>query len=115
MELYFKVAIDDDGGRVMGDGIRNLLTYAEELGSLSAAAREMGMSYRQAWQLVNDAERRLGTPLLLRQTGGLAGGGSRMTPEAQQLVERYDAFRSEAEALVRQVYDRYFTNRGDAP
>ena len=84
--------LDDDGNRVFGPGPVALLERVAELGSLRAAAIDMGMAYTKATRLVRDAERAFGFPVTERTVGGSGGGGSRLTPEALDLVARYRAF-----------------------
>lgn len=88
----------------MGDGIAGLLSGVEEHGSLKAAAESMGMSYRHAWGLLREIEKRLGEPLLRRQVGGDTGGGSELTPRAKRLLERFTYMRAELEAEAERLY-----------
>lgn len=93
--------LDDDGRRVFGPGPVDLLERVGELGSLRAAAIEMGMAYTKATRIVRDAERAFGFPLTERTVGGSGGGGSSLTPAARDLIVRYRAFeRSSEQALV---------------
>ena len=78
--------------RVFGPGARELLHSVDETGSLSQGAKKMGVSYSKAWRMVGEIERGLGVILLERQTGGVVGGGSRLTAEGRLLLERFDAF-----------------------
>ncbi|NLW07138.1 MAG: LysR family transcriptional regulator, partial [Clostridia bacterium] len=75
MKLRYKIWLENDG-KVFGDGPYDLLSRVDKLGSLRAAAREINMSYSQAWELVNGLEQRLGFKLLRREVGGSRGGGS---------------------------------------
>lgn len=93
--------LDDGGHRVFGPGPVELLERVGELGSLRAAAIEMGMAYTKATRIVRDAERAFGFPLTERTVGGSGGGGSSLTPAARDLIARYRAFeRSSEQALV---------------
>ena len=93
--------LDDGGHRVFGPGPVDLLERVGELGSLRAAAIEMGMAYTKATRLVHDAERAFGFALTERTVGGSGGGGSSLTPAARDLIVRYRAFeRSSEQALV---------------
>lgn len=93
--------LDDGGHRVFGPGPVELLERVGELGSLRAAAIEMGMAYTKATRIVRDAERAFGFPLTERTVGGSGGGGSSLTPAARDLIVRYRAFeRSSEQALV---------------
>lgn len=93
--------LDDGGHRVFGPGPVELLERVGELGSLRAAAIEMGMAYTKATRIARDAERAFGFPLTERTVGGSGGGGSSLTPAARDLIVRYRAFeRSSEQALV---------------
>ncbi len=76
--------VDDDGNRVFGPGPAELLRRIREHGSLRAASISMNMAYTKALALVRNAERGLGAPLTRRAVGGVGGGGSTPTPEADE-------------------------------
>jgi molybdate transport system regulatory protein len=90
MELRLKAWLEVAGRPAFGEGLLQMLNDVAELGSLSAAAARMSMSYREAWGRVRDAEERLGRPLLVRQTGGRGGGGARLTAFAAELLRRFE-------------------------
>lgn len=70
-------------------------------GSISAAAKEMGMSYRRAWLLVEEVNRIFREPLVESQLGGLGGGGARLTTLGVEVVGHYRAIeRAAAEAAA---------------
>ena len=95
--------LGDDGHRVFGPGPVDLLERVGELGSLRAAAMEMGMAYTKATRLVRDAERAFGFSLTERTVGGTGGGGSRLTPEALDLIEP-DALAADANFVLTPSY-----------
>jgi len=109
MHLEFKLSVYTDG-KAFGVGPYELLSRVASTGSLRQAAAEMGMSYTKAWRLVRTLEGRLGFPLLERRVGGLAGGGSGLTPEAEDLVRRYGAFYSEATAALEALFVTHFAD-----
>ncbi len=108
MNFRFKVWLEQDGQPVFGDGLLYLLRFIRQYGSIRRAAEEMRMSYRQAWGNVKKAEARLGVTLLVKQVGGESGGGAQLTPEAEELINSYKSFRSEAEAAVKKSFAKYF-------
>jgi len=77
------------------------------------AAQELGMSYNKAWRILHAAEQRLGFPLLDRSVGGTLGGGSNITPEARDLMTRYQALATEADEVLQQVFQRHFSDWKD--
>lgn len=83
------------GGRV-GPGKIALLEEIGRSGSISAAGRAMKMSYRRAWQLVEDLNRVLDNPLVEAAAGGIGGGGARLTEAGRMLVQQYRAMEQAA-------------------
>ncbi len=73
----------------MGPGKADLLQAIAEEGSISRAARRMGMSYRRAWLLVDTMNRCFRAPLVEASRGGAGGGGARLTPLGREALARY--------------------------
>lgn len=109
MRLKHKVWLDFQG-RAFGDGPARLLDGVQQSGSLRKAAVELGMSYNKAWRILHAAEQRLGFPLLDRSVGGSLGGGSQLTPRAQDLVERYRRLGHDADRALEEVFARHFAD-----
>lgn len=101
--------LGDDGRRVFGPGPVDLLERVGELGSLRAAAIEMGMAYTKATRLVRDAERAFGFALTERTVGGSGGGGSQLTAPARELIERYRAFERTSRRALSAAYETCFS------
>ena len=110
--------MDEEGKVVFGAGRLRILCAIEEHGSILGAAKALGMSYRAVWGKIKSTEERAGQPILQKQTGGLHGGGSTLTPFGRTLIERYrqleDLTRSSADALFVSVFAGDF-NREDSP
>ncbi len=87
-----------DGLR-LGPGKVALLEAIDAAGSISAAARTMGMSYRRAWLLLDEMHEMFSSPVAETAHGGARGGGATLTPFGRELIARYRAM----EAAVRQV------------
>jgi molybdate transport system regulatory protein len=90
--------IDFDGDRALGPGKIRLLELIGSHGSISAAGREMGMSYRRAWLLVDDLNRCFREPVVAAQVGGVHGGGASLTALGRAVVEHYRAIEKAAES-----------------
>ena len=86
----------------------HLLALTEETGSLKQAARQMGISYSKALQMVADAEEQLGYAMLESRQGGSKGGGSDITESGIEFMRRYEMFASECESAVRDLFDKHF-------
>lgn len=92
------------GAPAIGPGKAQLVRLIESTGSISAAARAMGMSYRRAWMLVAALNESFREPIVVAETGGRSGGGARVTPFGKRLVERFEAMESKAtEAITRDL------------
>jgi molybdate transport system regulatory protein len=78
--------IEKDGKVVLSLWRIRLLESVRDTGSISAAASQMGISYRRAWDKIHECEERLGVRLVETQTGGEGGGGSSLTPEAVDYI-----------------------------
>jgi len=84
----------------IGPGKANLLQAIADHGSISAAARGMGMSYRRAWLLVESANGAFRQPLVEKLTGGDGGGGARLTETGKEVLRRYRAMEAKAARSV---------------
>ncbi len=84
----------------IGIGKIELLEAIQRDGSLSQAARAIGMSYRRAWLLVNSMNCAFKTPLVSATTGGIGGGGAVLTIFGEQLVQTYRALELQLAALT---------------
>ncbi len=105
MELRF---CTDEGERFFGEGPYRLLVGIEELGSLRAAAKRMGMAYTKAFAILKRAEAEFGFALTRRTIGGKGGGSSRLTDDAKELIKRYEAYRAACAAMADSLYEEYF-------
>lgn len=90
---------------VFGVGLAVLLECIERLGSIHQAAGHLGMSYRQAWGRINDAENRLGVKLLDRTIGGESGGGATLTPVGRQLLSKYRELKHRVDKAVKEAFE----------
>ena len=99
---------DDNGEKFFGEGPARLLRGIEEKGSLRAAAISMEMAYTKALSIIKHAESALGFPLVIRQTGGKSGGGSRLTKEGEEWLERYEAYRDACIQANSKLYLEFF-------
>jgi molybdate transport system regulatory protein len=84
----------------IGPGKADLLDAVARSGSIAAAARGMGMSYRRAWLLVDTMNRSFRTPLVETAKGGTSGGGARVTEFGLDVLSRYRAMELTAAAAV---------------
>jgi molybdate transport system regulatory protein len=87
-------------GPAMGPGKAELLEQIGETGSISAAARAMGMSYRRAWQLVEAMNRDFAEPLVKTAIGGMRGGGTLVTPAGKAALAAFRRMEDKASKAI---------------
>src|SRR5262249_26844821 len=78
-----RVWVERAGRAILGKGRLELLESIDRHCSMSGAARQLGMSYRRAWELVQGINEAAGEPLVVAATGGVKGGGARLTPRGR--------------------------------
>jgi len=100
--------LDDEDQKFFGEGPFRLLRGVEQTGSLRASAMQMGMAYTKALKLLKNAEKALGTQLTMRTSGGKDGGGSRLTPEGEEWLNKYEAYRDACVQANRKLYQQFF-------
>ena len=108
LRVRSKVWLEVDGEPLLGDGRERLLRLIDELGSINAAARRMGLSYRRAWSFLQAMEERLDISLVFREKGGIGGGSSALTAEAKELLEKFDSLRQGLNQAVDQRFCEIF-------
>ncbi len=84
----------------LGYGRIKLLERIKELGSISAAARSMGMGYRHAWRLVDSMNKVAPKALVRTATGGAGGGGAKLTDAGERAIELFWHIYKEMEAFL---------------
>ena len=84
----------------IGPGKADLLEHIAETGSISAAARRMGMSYRRAWLLVDTMNQCFKSPVVETATGGKGGGGARISDFGREVLRRYREMEDKAAQAV---------------
>jgi molybdate transport system regulatory protein len=99
--LTVRFRVDFGNERSIGVGKIELLEYIARTGSLSQAARDLGMSYRRAWLLVEDMKLSFDQPVVRSSAGGANGGGAALTDFGERLLARYRTLESEIQSLAR--------------
>lgn len=84
----------------LGPGKADLLEGILETGSISAAGRRMRMSYKRAWQLIDELNGLFDAPLVAASTGGARGGGARLTKRGRDVLARYRRMHAACVAAV---------------
>ena len=96
--LSLRIEIDPNGR--IGPGKIALLERVDEHGSIAAAGRSLGMSYKRAWALIDEMNQCFGKPVVATQMGGRDGGGSALTPFGRDLIAHYRAIETKAHKAV---------------
>ena len=99
--LRLTLRVDLGNGRALGPGKIRLLEAIASTGSISQAGRQLGMSYRRAWLLVDDMNSCFRDPVIAAQPGGTHGGGATLTAFGQKLVDRYRAIEADTQVTAR--------------
>ncbi|MGC8878031.1 MAG: winged helix-turn-helix domain-containing protein [Anaerolineae bacterium] len=108
MQVKANVWIERDGQVALSRWRVALLLAVQETGSISAAAQRLNIPYHRAWDKIRECERCLGVPLLTTQTGGLGGGGARLTPAAIDYIQRFRQFDCGLDELIQQRFQAAF-------
>jgi molybdate transport system regulatory protein len=87
--VKLKVSIVFESGARIGPGKAKLLESLRDTGSISAAARDMGMSYKRAWLLLESMNQAFTKPVVAAAPGGAGGGGASLTAFGVEVLERY--------------------------
>lgn len=105
--LDLKIRLHCGADIAIGPGKADLLEAIRQTGSISAAARSLGMSYRRAWLLVETMNRCFKEPLVTTLAGGRQGGGSQLTEMGGQVLRRYRELCDQALAAVQDGLDDF--------
>ena len=93
-----RIVLEEDGA--IGPGKADILDGIRETGSIAAAGRRMGMSYKRAWSLVERMNRSFREPLVSTSRGGHSKGGAALTGTGEQVLALYRRIETEAERAV---------------
>lgn len=87
--VKFRFWIDSDDGPFLGSGRIQLLENIKKTGSITNASKLMGMSYRNAWELVNSINSKSNKPLVTKIIGGKNGSGAILTDEGEVMIKKF--------------------------
>jgi molybdate transport system regulatory protein len=102
--LSVRFRVDFGVDEAVGPGKIALLEQIARGGSLSQAARDLKMSYRRAWQLLESLNTSFREPVVLTQKGGRGGGGATLTPFGRTLIDSYRAFDARVQELAGEAF-----------
>lgn len=99
-EVRIRCWIDIDGIRFFGPGRLELLSLIDESGSIARAAKAMGMSYKKAWDMVDDMNTRGKKPLVVARKGGDKGGGTELTDTGRKMIAKYGELMTKLNSII---------------
>lgn len=83
-----------------------LLFAIQRMGSISKAAKEVPMSYKSAWEAVDSMNNLSHTPILIKETGGVGGGGTKLTAYGENLLKTYRLLKEEQKKFLKSLEER---------
>ena len=90
LRLRAKVWLEREGQPLLGHGRVRLLRAIDEIGSITGAAKSIEVSYRHAWQMVDQINRLSPEPVVETGRGGKGGGGTRLTSHGRKLIRLFE-------------------------
>jgi molybdate transport system regulatory protein len=99
-----RIRVDISPKVSIGPGKIALLKGIARTGSLSAAAREIGMSYRRGWVLIHSINESFRVDSVVFSTGGKAGGGAKLTPFGQKLIDAFTQLETASDRMARDCF-----------
>ncbi|KAA1248173.1 winged helix-turn-helix domain-containing protein [Aquimarina sp. RZ0] len=85
-----RIWIEGEEGVFLGEGRIKILKTIIDEGSLSKAAKTLGMSYKKAWNLVNSINKNAASPIVITNTGGSGGGGTFITEYGLEMIHSFE-------------------------
>lgn len=105
-----RIRFNDGDTVVYGNGISKLLQLTDKHSSIHAAAKEMGISYPKALNIIKRAEEHFNEKLLVKKVGGVEGGGSKLTDFGKILVYQFKVLEQDVFNYTVQKTNEYFPN-----
>lgn len=103
-KIKSRIWIEANGEILLGEGRVSLLKAIDETGSLSKAAKSIGMSYKKAWSLIDAVNKRAEKPVTTSSIGGKGGGGAQLTVYGKTLIETFETINTNCwEFLDKQI------------
>lgn len=89
----------------VGIGRITLLEKIDKLGSINQAAKEMSMSYKKAWKLIDELNQMFDEPLVVKEHGGKAGGGTHLTDKGHLVVKEFRRVEQKLKVFLQEASD----------
>ena len=103
IEVECHVSINKDGNCFLSPSKTELLNEIMQCGSLKGAAKNLRISYQHAWTMINEMNRVAPSPLVIKQRGGVNGGGAEISSYGANILREYMQILAQVEKLVNQI------------
>ena len=114
MQAKVKIWIEDDEANlIFGGGKTQILEFIDETGSISEAAKKVGMNYKKAWTHIKILQRFLEDELVITQKGGKGQGGTVLTPKAKEIIKTYKILQKDIKDYTQKRYKELFIKDND--
>lgn len=114
MQAKVKVWIEDDANNlIFGGGKTQILEFIDETGSISEAAKKVGMNYKKAWTHIKILQEYLEDELVIASKGGKGQGGTVLTPKAKEIIETFKILRADIKEYTQKRYEELFIKDND--
>ena len=101
VSIKARLWLDVAGETYLAPGRVALLERINEYGSITKAAKSMEMSYRHAWLLVDDMNKKAPAPVVIRSTGGKGGGGTKLSAEGKNAVKEFNTLQEKLNSFIK--------------
>jgi molybdate transport system regulatory protein len=110
VKIENRIWIEKNGFPFIGNGRVTLLEYIQETGSMSKAAKKLGMSYKKAWELVKSMNNQANEPLVVKETGGKNGGGTQLTLAGHSVVKEFRELEKKSKKYLAEQFENCCIN-----
>ncbi|MBW6483656.1 MAG: LysR family transcriptional regulator [Vicingaceae bacterium] len=100
VNISFRIWFYTGNEKFLGKGRVELLERIDKTGSISSAAKGMKMSYRQAWQMVNEMNERASEIVVEKSLGGKGGGGATITKAGEKAIQQFHEFEKKVAQFI---------------
>lgn len=113
MKVKVKIWIEDDEENLMfGSGKTEVLEYIDKMGSISEAAKEVGMNYKKAWTHIKILEKNIEDALVLTYKGRGENSGTTLTPKAREVIQTYKILQHDIKKYANHRFEELFLKDG---
>ena len=114
MQAKVKVWIEDDADNlIFGGGKTQILELIDQTGSISEAAKKVGMNYKKAWSHIQILQEFLEDELVISSKGGKGQGGTVLTPKAKEIMQTYKTLQDDIRKYTQKRYKELFIKEND--